>query len=187
MKPNDRPETGFRRALRIAEAVTAQLTKLSMACAVLLLAGIAGIIGYSVFMRYLFGQPQPWVDEAAGWLLVGAVMFAIPEVQRRGDHIGIDTVTSNASPRRARMLLLFGLACVLGSAVLFAREGVVMVEFSRMIGVSSNQLPDVPLWMIQAFVPIGFGLMALVAFVQSALVLAGLTPRDMALHAKEQA
>lgn len=182
-----RPEPGLVHALRVVEAGTAILTKMAMAMAALLLAAILAIIAYSVFMRYMFGQPQSWVDEAAGWLLVGTVMLAIPEVQRRGDHIGIDMVTSAASQRVARALLLFGLACVLGSAALFFREGLVMVGFSRMIGVLSNQIPDVPLWMVQAFVPLGFGLMALVALVQVALVLAGLTPRDMALHVKEQA
>src|SRR3712207_7614979 len=49
----------------------------------------SGLVCYSVVMRYFLGRPQPWVDEAVGWLLVVIVMLAIPEVQRRGDHIGI--------------------------------------------------------------------------------------------------
>jgi C4-dicarboxylate transporter DctQ subunit len=182
-----KPRTGIGRLLRLLEAVTALLTKSAMVLAVLLLMSIFAIIAYSVFMRYVFNQPQPWVDEVAGWLLVGSVMLAIPEVQRRGDHIGIDMITTVAAPRMAKALLLFGLACVLASAAIFFREGLVMVGFSRMIGVLSNQIPEVPLWMVQAFVPVGFGLMALVALVQFALVLANLKPRDMALHVKESA
>lgn len=187
MDENARPEDGLRWLLRRVEAVTALLTKSAMVLAVLLLMSIFAIIAYSVFMRYLFNQPQPWVDEAAGWLLVGSVMLAIPEVQRRGDHIGIDMITTAVAPRLAKALLLFALACVLASAAIFFREGLVMVGFSRMIGVLSNQIPEVPLWLVQAFVPLGFGLMALVALVQFALVLVDMRPRDMALHVKETA
>jgi TRAP-type C4-dicarboxylate transport system permease small subunit len=44
----------------------------------------------------------------------------------------------------------------------------------------------VPLWVVQGFVPIGFGLMALVTLVQFTLVAVGLKPRDMAEHVKEE-
>jgi TRAP-type C4-dicarboxylate transport system permease small subunit len=175
-----------RRALRLAETGVRVLCRAAMAGAVLLLASIFALIVYSVLMRYLAGRPQPWIDEAIGWLLVGSVMLAIPEVQRRGDHIGIDLVTQSVGPRLKRGLMLLGLLMVLASALIFTREGAVMVAFSRMINVLSNQIPEVPLWVVQGFVPVGFGLMALVAAVQFALVAAGLKPRDMAEHVKEE-
>lgn len=174
------------RLLRLVEAAIRRLCKIAMAGAVLLLASIFVLIVYSVMMRYFAGRPQPWIDEAIGWLLVGSVMLSIPEVQRRGDHIGIDMVTTAVGPKLKRGLMLFGLLTVLASAVIFTHEGVSMVAFSRMINVLSNQIPEVPLWVVQGFVPLGFGLMALVSMAQMALVAAGLKPQDMAEHVKEE-
>jgi TRAP-type C4-dicarboxylate transport system permease small subunit len=179
-------ETAAHRTLRMAETAVRVLCRIAMAGAVLLLAGIFSLIIYSVLMRYFAGRPQPWIDEAIGWLLVGSVMLSIPEVQRRGDHIGIDVVTRAVSERMRKALMLGGLAMVLGSALVFTREGIEMVSFSRMINVLSNQIPEVPLWIVQGFVPVGFGLMAMVALMQIALVSAGLKPKDMAEHAKEE-
>ena len=50
-----------------------------------------------------------------------------------------------------------------------------MPEFSRTVGVLSSCIPEVPLWMVQGVVPIGFALMALVALVQLACVALGLS------------
>jgi TRAP-type C4-dicarboxylate transport system permease small subunit len=168
------------RWVRRAESAVAVLCRIAVGLAALQLMAIFGLISYAVAMRYLVGLPQPWIDEAAGWLLVGSVMLAIPEVQRRGDHIGIDFLARKLGPRRSRALLVFAVLTVLASAAVFVREGIVMVEFSRMLNVLSNRLPDVPLWMVQSLVPAGFALLALVALVQLACLLLGLKPRDMA-------
>lgn len=178
--------SGLRAMLRMLETVVSGLTRLAMALAVLFLASIFALIAYSVMMRYFAGQPQPWIDEAAGWLLVGAVMLAIPEVQRRGDHIGIDMLTRSVGERLRRALLMFGVAMVFACAALFTREGLEMVAFSKMINILSNQIPEMPLWIVQSLVPIGFGLMALVALTQFACLLAGVAPREMARHTREE-
>ena len=179
------PVTPTVRAIRAIEAVVAIVSKCALGAAALALTGVFLMICYGVAMRYFAGQPQPWVDESAGWLLVGSVMLAIPEVQRRGDHIGIDFLARLLGPAARRALLVFAILTVLASALIFVREGIIMVEFSRMLNVLSNQIPEVPLWVVQGFVPIGFGLMALVAAVQLACVLAGLKPRDMSETLKD--
>ncbi len=180
-----RPPSPAVRAIRAIETAVAFASRGALAVAGLALAGVFLMICYGVAMRYFAGRPQPWIDETAGWLLVGSVMLAIPEVQRRGDHIGIDFLAGRlrAAPRRA--LLVFSLLTVLASALVFVREGIVMVEFSRMLNVLSNQVPEVPLWVVQGFVPAGFALMALVAVVQLVCVLAGLAPRDMSETLKD--
>lgn len=175
------------RLVRAVEAAVAVLSKVALWISALLLVAIFGLIAYAVGMRYFAGKPQPWIDEVAGWLLVGSVMLAIPEVQRRGDHIGIDFITGKLRPRGRRVLMVLGVLTVLASAAIFVREGMVMVEFSRMVGVLSNRIPEVPLWMVQGVVPIGFALMALVALVQLACFALGLKPRDMSETLKEEA
>jgi len=184
--PAASPEPSIVRLVRAIEVGVAVFSKVALWISALLLMCLFGLIAYSVGMRYFAGRPQPWIDEVAGWLLVGSVMLAIPEVQRRGDHIGIDFVTGMLGQRGRRALLAFGVLTVLASAAIFVREGFVMVEFSRMVGVLSNQIPEVPLWMVQGVVPIGFLLMALVALVQLACFALGLEPRDMSETHKEE-
>jgi TRAP-type C4-dicarboxylate transport system permease small subunit len=171
---------GIYRAARALEAVVAVVSKSALVLAGLTTASIFALICYSVGMRYFLGQPKPWVDEAVGWLLVVSVMLALPEVQRRGDHIGIDFLQTRISDSGRRFVLIFGLLTVFASAVILVVEGIEMVEFSRMIGVLSNQIPEVPLWLVQAFVPIGFALLMLVAGTQIICLTLGLRPRDMA-------
>ena len=57
-------------------------------------------------------------------------------------------------------------------------EGSETVAFTRMIGIKSNQLPDVPLWAVQALIPIGAALLLVVALVQILALLRGREPRD---------
>lgn len=174
------------RLVRGLERCVEILTKTSLALSALVLLGILAITTYSVGMRYFLGQPQPWVDEATGWFLAVSVMFAVPEVQRRGDHIGIDFITGMVGDGARRFLLMFGVVMVLATSILFVWQGFIMVEFSRMLNVLSNQLPEVPLWLIQASVPVGFSLMVLVATVQLICLAMGLKPRDMSETLKEE-
>lgn len=168
------------RALRLAETAVSWLTRGALALSGLLLLGILGVIAYSVLWRYLLNAPQPWVDEVAGWLLVAAIMLAMPEVQRRNDHIGIDWLHERLKGRPAgRAVLALGTLAVLVSSAVLVREGVTMVAFTQMLGILSNQIPDVPLWAVQALVPLGFGLVALVAALQLACLSAGVLPNAM--------
>lgn len=174
------PPAGLVRAVRLIETVIAWLTTLALWLSGALLVSILVIIVYSVVWRYLLNAPQPWVDEAAGWLLVACVMLAIPEVQRRNDHIGIDFLHERLKGTpRARWVLGFGTLAVLASSLILVREGITMVEFTHMLGVLSNQLPDVPLWAVQAMVPLGFALVALVAGVQLLCLSIGILPHAM--------
>lgn len=170
------------RVLRVVERAVALLCLVAVGASALVLMTIFVLISYSVAMRYVVGLPQPWIDEAVGWLLAASVMLAVPEVQRRGEHIGIDFLANNLLARGYRALALFAVATVLASAAIYVREGLEMVTFSRMLNVLSNQIPEVPLWLVQGVVPVGFGLMVLVALVQFACLLAGLSPRAMSRH-----
>ena len=177
--PED-PARPAARVLRAVERAVSVLTRAALALSGVLLLAILGLIAYSVIWRYFLNAPQPWVDEVAGWLLVASVMLALPEVQRRNDHIGIDFLHQRLRDRpAARIVLGFGVLTVLVSSAILVREGITMVEFTQMLGVLSNQIPEVPLWAVQAFVPLGFALMALVALVQLACLSLGMLPHAM--------
>ena len=180
------PGSAPQRAVRLLERAVALVSQAALVLAGVTTFAIFVLVTSSVVARYFFNAPQPWIDEAVGWLLVMSVMLSLPEVQRRGDHIGIDFLATRLSGAGRRPLILFGLATVLAAGIIFVVEGIEMVEFSRMIGVLSNQIPEVPLWAVQALIPLGFVLLLLVAATQFLCVMLGLRPRDMAETAHEE-
>ena len=112
-------------------------------------------------------------------MIVITVMLAIPEAQRRSEHIGVDALTERLSARGRRWTAALGIATVAVVGYLFVSEGIEMVAFTRMIGILSNVLPEIPLWAVQAFVPIGGALLLMVTVAQLLCMLAGLEPRSV--------
>jgi TRAP-type C4-dicarboxylate transport system permease small subunit len=166
----------LRRGLRRVESAVAAVSLFASWLAGAACLACLALVCYAVAMRYFLGRPQSWTDEAVGWLIVVAVMFAMPEAQRRGEHIGVDALVDRLSSRWRRALTAFGVATVVATTVILIREGVETVAFTRMIGIKSLALPDFPLWLIQAMVPFGAGLLLLVALAQLLVHLAGMVP-----------
>lgn len=139
------------------------------------------LVCYAVGMRYLLGQPQPWTDRTAGWLVVGLVMLAAPEAQRRFEHIGVDIAVSRVGPRLARIAQLIGTLSVAAVAALLLHAGWEMVSFSRMVGLMT-EIEGVPQWWIQALLPVGAVLLLIVSVCQSLLLLLGHEPAWLPKH-----
>jgi TRAP-type C4-dicarboxylate transport system permease small subunit len=68
------------------------------------------LIGYSVVMRYFLNQPIAWVDELAGYLLVGSVMLAAADALLGEEHISVDILVERLSARGRHVSLLVGLS-----------------------------------------------------------------------------
>ncbi|HEV7265483.1 MAG TPA: TRAP transporter small permease [Falsiroseomonas sp.] len=136
------------------------------------------LVAYAVGMRYLLGQPEPWTDKVAGWLVVALVMFAAPEAQRRFEHIGVDVAVKRVGPRLARVAHLVGVLSVAAVAVMLLLAGWEMVAFSRLVGLMSD-LEGVPIWWVQALMPLGAALLLIVSLCQAVLLLTGRDPAHL--------
>lgn len=147
------------------ERLVAGIVRVSLHFAAAACLGCLAVICYSVVLRYFFGWPQPWADEVVAWLMVATVMLAMPEAQRRGEHVAVDSATERLGGRWRAALALFGVVAVAATAAILIYEGLAMVAFSRMVGMASN-ISAVPLWWVQALVPLGFALLLLVALMQ---------------------
>lgn len=151
--------------MKALDRLVRALARLGVALAAAALLVSMALIGYSVVMRYFANTPVPWVDELAGYLLVGAVMLAAADALLGGEHISVDILTQRLAARGRHAVLLAGLAAVLASAALLAVEGADMVAFARMVDLKSNGYLAVPMWIPQLLVPAGAVLMGLAAVV----------------------
>jgi C4-dicarboxylate transporter DctQ subunit len=145
----------------------------------LLLLVMTAVVGYSVALRYLFNRPQVWTDELVGYLLVVLVMAGATEALRRGEHIGVDLITERLSARGRRLAEIWAMAAVVFVAACLVAAGWEVAAFSHSVGLISVGYLEVPMWLPQAAVPAGAGLLALAAFNRLLRLLVGLeTPKN---------
>ena len=141
-----------------------------------------GIILYAVAMRYFVGRPIQWSDELTGYLVVAMFMFGAGATLLRGDHIGIDLLTSAAGPRLSRGLSILSSAAVLGFALIFGWSAWHTVAFSRDFGTYSTGAMQIEIWKAQAPMLAGALLLGLAAAVN---LVRALRTRSPALPASD--
>jgi TRAP-type C4-dicarboxylate transport system permease small subunit len=164
--------------LRLLTAPVRWLAGLAGALASVATVTCLGLVGWSVFARYVLGAPQPWVDKVAGWLVVALVLLAAPEAQRRFEHIGVDVALSRMPAWLARVFHLIGVLSVAAVGVILFLAGVEAIEFSRLVGLMTD-LPGVPVWWVQTLLPVGAALLVLVALAQAAVLATGGEPEHL--------
>jgi TRAP-type C4-dicarboxylate transport system permease small subunit len=160
--------TGARRSqtgalLDIIERILETLCRLGTILGAVLVVASMVVVGYGVVLRYIFGKPQVWTDELVSFWLVAIVALGAADVLRRGGHIGIDLVTNRLSPRLKAWLEILGLISVLLFSTALTVSGWQMIQFSLTVGLLSSGYLELPLWIPQSLIPIGFGLMGLAA------------------------
>ncbi len=158
--------------MRLFQQLVALLSRGFAALAALATLACLALVAVSVVARYVFATPIVWIDEVAGWLVVALVMLSVAEAQRRGEHIAVEPPQRLAGTRLALAAGFVGVAAVLATALLLVREGIETVAFSRMVGIATD-IEGVPVWWLQALIPLGAGLLAIVAAAQ---LLAGAPP-----------
>lgn len=130
------------------------------------------LIGAAVFARYVFGMPQPWMEKVGGWLVIVIACLAAADVQRRGEHIGVDTFTELLGPRARRASDLVGLLSVAAVAAVLVAAGWETIEFSLLVGMMT-EVAGIPTWWIQVALPVGAALLLVVALAQAWTALRG--------------
>lgn len=88
--------------------------------ALLLVAGIAIVVGAQIIFRYFLNSPLSWTEEVAQFLLICLTFVAATAVLKRHQHFSIDAFVNllNPVPRRYVLLVSDGaqLVLVLGLA-----------------------------------------------------------------------
>jgi TRAP-type C4-dicarboxylate transport system permease small subunit len=164
------------RALALVARVLGALTQAAIAASAAGVLVSLALIAWAVVMRYALNRPPAWVDDAVGFLLVGIVMLAAAQVLRRGEHIGVDVLTSRLGPAARRWADAWGALAALAVALILLVNGWQTAMFSRQLGILAEGNVEIPVYLVQLFLPLGGAMMALVALEALARLAAGATP-----------
>lgn len=140
-----------------------RLLSAGAALAAVLMIFCAASLGYGILVRLVTGGSSVWPIDMAGHTLVYIVMLAAAEAFRRGEHIGVDLLVTNLSPRGRLVADRWSSLVVLVTALILLWTGVDMVSFSRAINLHTPDYVELPLYLVQSAMPIGALLLALAA------------------------
>jgi len=120
------------------------------------------LITVDVLGRYLFNSPILGIDHISAYLLVALVFMGFAYAFKTEAHIKVDVITSRL-PKMTEQRLELGVYIVgiMGTAIIFW-HGLRMVLTSYKMGTKFYPGAfQVPAFIIQLFVPLGFGLLFL--------------------------
>ena len=129
--------------------------------AAVLVAASAAIVFLGVVLRNILGVSPSWVVEAPIYTFVWAMFLVLGGTFQRGLHLGIDIIVARLPDRLRWSFAIFGslaMAAIAGVLLLLG-AGLAFRQFS--IGAVSNTALRMPLFMISAAMPVGFGLLLL--------------------------
>jgi len=149
--------------LTIIDRILETLCRFGTMCGALLVIATMAVVGYSVVLRYIFGEPQVWTDELVSFWLVAIVTLGAADVLRRDGHIRIDLLTNLLPPQVQAWVDVCGLVSVILLSVVLTISGWEMVAFSWSVDLLSDGYLELPMWIPQSLIPVGFALMGLAA------------------------
>ena len=123
------------------------------------------IVVYSVFMRYVINIPQTWTDELVGYFLVATVMFGVAETLRKNDHIAVDLISAKLNSKNRRYVNIWGMIAVILLSMAMFYSSYQMVGFSYSVNLISDGYVEVPMWIPQFSLLIGYGFLLLLSLI----------------------
>ena len=138
-----------------------QLSDLLANAAAWAMFGIGLMLGYEVAARYFFNSPTIWAEELSRLILVWAVFVGAAVLVRHDGHIRVTLITGLLGPSGQKATQLLSLAFITTFAAIICWNSLPTVLDSFARGRSTGSMMDLPSWLMQAAVPVGFGLCAL--------------------------
>jgi C4-dicarboxylate transporter DctQ subunit len=148
----------------VLRGVRAFIATLRVFAGVLLVASV-GLNFANVIARYFFNASLYWAEEVMLYLMVGCVFLGNGVVAWSGRQIRMDVIVGMLPPKAREALHLFS------EIVLIVTALTVVVFAWPVIGDLFNfdqrsQSAEIPLYIPQALVPVGLGIMALLVAVR---------------------
>ena len=121
-----------------------------------------GLVATNVLLRYSMSVGSVWAQELEWHLLAALILLGICYALQRGDNVRVDVFYAGYSARRKYIVDLVSLALLLAVSLLFIKISVPYVMQSYVIGEGSADPGGIAYrWVIKAFIPLGYVLVAL--------------------------
>lgn len=145
-------------AVKAVEAFIDGVGKLTLWIALLMIA----LVATNVLLRYSMSLGSVWAQELEWHLLAALILLGISHALQRGDNVRVDVFYAGYSPRMKFVVDLASLLLLLAISLLFVKLSVPYVMQSWGIGERSPDPGGIPYrWVIKAFIPLGYVLVAL--------------------------
>lgn len=133
-------------------------TGAAIACWLFVLAG--AMLTYEVVARYFFTRPTSWAAELSQMCLIWGSLLAMASLLAQRKHIQVDAVVQLLPHGAVRwidrlVLVIVGLFAV---CVTWYGFDIFHESFSR--GRTTGSLLDLPAWIVELAVPVGFALLS---------------------------
>lgn len=145
------------------------ITSVSRAACVigaLLMAATGVMLTYEVVARYFFVRPTIWAAELSQLCLIWGCLLAMAYLLTLRRHITVNAVTGLLPRAAQRACTAMALLVVIAFSVIVAFWGYDIFHDSFVRGRTTGSLLNLPVWISEASVPIGFGLLALQGVVE---------------------
>ncbi|WP_299963894.1 TRAP transporter small permease [uncultured Roseobacter sp.] len=145
------------------------ITRLSqIACTIgaLLMAATGVMLTYEVVARYFFIRPTIWAAELSQLCLIWGCLLAMAYLLTLRRHITVNAVTALLPLAAQRLCTALALIVIIVFSAIVAFWGFDIFHDSFTRGRTTGSLLNLPVWISEASVPLGFGLLALQGVVE---------------------
>lgn len=131
------------------------------------------MLTYEVTARYLFVAPTIWAAELSQLCLIWGSLIAMAWLLGARRHIAVDALTSHFTQGQMRLSEAFAMACVAVFSAIVAWKGwgIFFDSFER--GRTTGSMLDLPTWVSELAVPVGFALLFVQALIEIGRALTG--------------
>lgn len=142
------------------------LSRLACIAGAFLMAATAVMLTYEVVARYFFIKPTIWAAELSQLCLIWGCLLAMAHLLASHRHITVNAVTS-LLPRAAQVACVaIALLVIIVFSAIVTIWGYDIFHDSFVRGRTTGSLLNMPVWIAEASVPFGFGLLTLQGVVE---------------------
>jgi len=125
--------------------------------AVLVLAMVL-LAGAQIVLRNVFETGLSWADPLLRAMVLWTAMLGALAAARDDKHIGLDVLAHfvHGNARRALRIVTLLFAAAISATMAWYGYGLIQLDFG-----GGNTIAGIPSWLIEAIIPVGFGLLAL--------------------------
>lgn len=146
--------------------IVTHLCRLAGLLGACLMAATGAMLTYEVIARYFFIKPTIWAAELSQLCLIWGCLLALAWVLDLRRHITVNAVTGLLPRSAQRVCVALSLLILIVFSVIVTYWGWTIFYDSWERGRTTGSLLNMPSWVAELSVPVGFGLLTAQAIVQ---------------------